>query len=373
MFLPHSWHSKNAPERGDNVQKRNQLKKRWFAIKIPAVVLSIVIAVTMTVIPAYAISAQLIPIGRTAGIKMFSQGIMLVKLSPVETQEGQVYPAKKAGLLEGDMLLEVNGQTLTSNEQLQKALIHCDGAPVNLRVKRDGKTLNVSVKPVKSSSDGLYKIGVFVRDSMAGIGTITFVDPATHIFGSLGHGICDIDTGILMPLASGSVMEATVKSVKRGEVGSPGELQGDFNLKEDMGNVVKNTDAGIYGVLYSDDYYKNLKAVSVASKSEVKTGPAQILSNVAGDRAKLYSIEIQKIYPDGDDMGRSMSIRITDPELLQETGGIVQGMSGSPVLQNGKLVGAVTHVLVNDPHKGYAIFIENMLKEADNVSHTIAA
>lgn len=353
--------------------QKNQLKNQGFKHKFAARLMTFLLACSMTALQAFAVSSELIPIGRTAGIKMFSQGVMLVKLSPVMTEDGQVFPAKDAGLLEGDMLIEVNGKVLTSNEQLQQVLLEGNGCPISVKIKRNGKTINVPVQPVKNAADGLYRIGVFVRDSMAGIGTITFVDPTTRIFGSLGHGICDIDTGLLMPLASGSIMQAAVKGVKKGESGAPGELQGEFNLKEDMGTVEKNTDCGIYGELYDDSYYKNLKAVPVASKDEVKTGPAQILSNIEGEKSKLYAIDIQKIYPEGDDMGRSMSIRITDPELLQKTGGIVQGMSGSPVLQNGKLVGAVTHVLVNDPHKGYAIFIENMVKEADDISNTTAA
>lgn len=347
-------------------------KRRKKGVKIGRRIICLVLP-ALYLITSVAAAGKVIPVGRAAGIKMFSHGVMLTKLSAVETEKGIVWPAKQAGLLEGDVLLSIGGEGISSNEQLQQLIAKSGGNAVKVKAERSGKAITASVTPVQSKKDGTYKIGVLVRDSMAGIGTITFVDPETGVFASLGHGVCDVDTGLLLPLESGSVMEASVAGVKKGESGAPGELHGEFNLKKDMGQLSKNTDAGVYGVLSEDGYYRNLQAIPVADRSEIRTGAAQILSNVEGEEARLYDIEITKLYPDGDDMGRSMSIKVTDPVLLAKTGGIVQGMSGSPVIQNGRLIGAVTHVLVNDPQKGYAIFIEKMLAEADCASAEKAA
>ncbi|WP_143436119.1 SpoIVB peptidase [Intestinibacillus massiliensis] len=312
---------------------------------------------------AYAAApAEVIPIGRTAGIKMSAEGVMVVRLSGVQTAIGEVYPAKQAGLHEGDQIVSADGKQVTSNESLQKTVAAAGEKAVALQVRRDGQAMEVKVIPVMDTT-GQYKIGVMVRDSMAGIGTITYVDPDTGAYGSLGHGICDMDTGVLLPLGKGSVMESAVSGVQKGEAGKPGELKGEFNLQQDMGSVVKNTDSGVFGTLTDDSYYKALGKMQVAAASEVKAGPAQILSNIEGEETALYDVEIVKIYDENDDLGRCMMLHVTDPKLLDKTGGIVQGMSGSPLIQNGKLVGAVTHVLVNDPTRGYAIFVEKMLEE----------
>ena len=199
---------------------------------------------------------------------------------------------------------------------------------------------------------------------MAGIGTVTYYDPSTGAFGALGHGITDMDTSLLMPFSSGSVLASTVKAVKRGEVGSAGELRGDFDLQSDLGDLYANTDCGIFGCLEENGAsWQQDEALPVASPSEVETGPATILANVQGDEVRSYDVEILKIIHNGGD-GRELVLSVTDPDLIAATGGIVQGMSGSPILQNGKFVGAVTHVLLNDPTKGYGIFLETMLKAA---------
>lgn len=293
---------------------------------------------------------------------MLAEGVMVVRISAVQTANGEQYPAKQAGLREGDQIVTANGQQVTSNESLQKAVTAAGNKTITLKISREGQQLELKVMPV-CDKGGKYKIGVMVRDSMAGIGTITYVDPQTGEYGSLGHGICDTDTGALLPLAKGNVMEAAVSGVQKGEAGKPGELKGEFNLQQDMGTVEKNTPNGVFGVLTDDSYYKTLSKMQVAKTEEVQVGPAQVLSNIEGESTALYNVEITKIYDENDELGRCMMLHVTDPKLLQKTGGIVQGMSGSPVIQNGKLVGAVTHVLVNDPTRGYAIFIEKMIGE----------
>ena len=198
---------------------------------------------------------------------------------------------------------------------------------------------------------------------MAGIGTMTYYDPESGSFGALGHGITDVDTAQLMSLGSGSIMETTVKAVKKGEKGEPGELKGDFSVQRDVGTVTVNSDGGIFGTVSDADFPARSQAVPVAGAEEVKPGSAVILSTVSGEEIREYQVEIVKVFRDADST-RNLLLRITDPELLQATGGIVQGMSGSPILQNGKLVGAVTHVMINDPTQGYGIFAENMLVRA---------
>ena len=222
--------------------------------------------------------------------------------------------------------------------------------------------MKLAAQPVLGT-DGTWRLGAWIRDSMAGIGTVTFYDPATGSFGALGHGVTDTDTGLLMPLGDGSVMRASVKAVKRGSAGEPGELKGSFDLAHDLGELYANTEQGVFGSMESCSYTEG-DALPVAGAGEVHAGPAAILSNVSGDRVESYAIEIVRVL--GSTGVQNLLIQVTDPALIQQTGGIVQGMSGSPILQDGKLVGAVTHVMVNEPSKGYGILIENMLEQAGN-------
>lgn len=233
---------------------------------------------------------------------------------------------------------------------------------MELAVSRDGEDLRLTAEPVLSG-DGTYRLGAWIRDSMAGIGTVTFYDPDTGTFGALGHGITDADTGLLMPLGDGAVMDASVKAVKRGAAGEPGELKGSFDLEHDRGELYANTDRGVFGVMEDFDFAGS--AVPVAAPGEVRTGGAVIRANVSGDGVEEYAIEITRVL---EQTGvQNLLLRVTDQRLIDQTGGIVQGMSGSPILQDGKLVGAVTHVMVNDPQKGYGILIENMLSAAGRV------
>lgn len=201
---------------------------------------------------------------------------------------------------------------------------------------------------------------------MAGIGTMTFYDPQTGTFGALGHGINDVDTAQLMPLQSGGVMEASVTDVKKGVKGTPGALQGTFNTSRDVGGLWANTDGGVFGTLADQKMVEGLTPMEVAAPAEIQIGPATILSNITGETVEEYTVEITKVYLADDGDTRDLMLTVTDPRLLEGTGGIVQGMSGSPILQNGKIIGAVTHVLVNDPTTGYGIFLENMLSAANN-------
>ena len=300
---------------------------------------------------------MLVPSGRTIGIKLFSDGVLVIGLAEVETAGGMSAPGAECGLKVGDVIEEANGTEVESSEQFS-ALLQC-GGPVELEVSRGGEDLTLSAHPVLDE-DGMWRLGAWIRDSMAGIGTVTYYDPESGAFGALGHGVTDSDTGLLMPLGDGAVMASSVKAVKKGSAGEPGQLRGEFDLTRDIGTLCANTDRGVFGNLGTDSMFSFGKAIPVASAEEVKTGRAVILSNVQGDRVEEYEIEILRVLD--REGAQNLLLRVMDEKLIAETGGIVQGMSGSPIIQNGKLVGAVTHVLVNDPSRGYGLLIENMLE-----------
>lgn len=299
---------------------------------------------------------MLVPVGHTVGIKLFSRGVLVVKLSEGGT------PAKASGLQTGDVIVKCAGSTVTSTEQFQDLLQESGGKSTDLQVKRDGGSMTISVEP-EANDEGVYCIGAWIRDSMAGIGTVTYYDPANQSFGALGHGITDVDTAQLMPFSNGSILPSTVKAVKKGESGTAGELRGDFDLTGDLGSLYANTNSGVFGTL--EDAGSALAQGEAVPVGEAEPGPAVIRSNVRGDTVEEFDIKIVGVVSDASD-GRDMLITVTDPELLAITGGIVQGMSGSPILQNGRLVGAVTHVLLNSPEKGYGVSIQNMLETAEN-------
>ena len=301
--------------------------------------------------------SELVPSGRAVGVKLFADGVLVVDL-----RDG-ASPARACGLKEGDVILTCNGVDIQSTEHLQELLAQNKEDRATLEIQRGNRQLALMATP-EESDDGTYRLGAYVRDSMAGIGTMTFYDPQSGVFGALGHGVTDVDTGKLMPLDEGSTMDASVKAVRRGESGCPGELRGEFDLTRDSGTLYANTDCGIFGRADTQNFTApDAAALPLAQRDEVKTGRATILSNVSGTEVEEYEIEIEKVFSASADT-RNLLLRVTDEELLQKTGGIVQGMSGSPILQDGKLVGAVTHVLVNDATRGYGIFIENMLDAA---------
>lgn len=307
---------------------------------------------------------MVVPMGRAVGIKLFSDGVMVVGFSQIPAAGGNVVPAKTCGLREGDVITHINAAEVDTIEEVQQELAKIGGEEMSIRAVRGGKPLQVTAQAVKCSTDGSYKLGAWLRDSMAGIGTVTYYDPQTGEFGALGHGINDIDTALLMPMESGGVISASVTDVKKGAKGEPGELHGEFDTSGDIGALWANTGHGVFGTLEKDGL-DPAKPVEVAAGDQVETGKAVIYSNISGDEVKTYEVEITKLFPHAAD-GRDMMVKVTDPALLEATGGIVQGMSGSPILQNGRLIGAVTHVLVGDPTQGYGILAERMLKTGES-------
>lgn len=296
------------------------------------------------------------PGGDAFGIKLYTKGVIVIGIDSVTTESGSADPADKAGLKSGDIITHINGEKALSSQQLTDAVENSNGNSVKIKVDRNGEIFDLALKPAMSVN-GKYKAGIWVRDSSAGIGTVTFYDNDSMIFAGLGHGVCDIDTGKIMPLENGEAVRAKVNGFYKSSPGNPGELCGVFTDLV-LGSLRVNGETGVYGKLLQPS---DAKAVPVALENEVKLGKAQMITTIDDTGAHYYDIEIVKIYPSSDLSTRNMIIKITDAELLEKTGGILQGMSGSPIIQNSMLVGAITHVFVNEPERGYAIFAERML------------
>lgn len=304
---------------------------------------------------------MVIPGGNAFGIKMFTEGVIVVGLSDVSSGDIR-NPAKAAGIKVGDIILTMGGRNVQSNEDVGAIVSASKGKPLDVELERSGSRQTIKICPVKSD-DGVYRAGIWVRDSSAGIGTMTFYDPAAGVFAGLGHAICDIDTGSIMPLHSGEIVDVSILGVNKGASGTPGELKGTF-LPKTTGELKVNSQCGIFGTGEMPD--SDAAPVPLALRCEVEEGPAIIRCTLSDNKVQEFEAVIEKVSIAQDNPTKNMVIHVTDPELLEKTGGIVQGMSGSPILQNGKLVGAVTHVFVNDPTRGYGIFAENMAEMARN-------
>lgn len=302
-----------------------------------------------------------VPCGEPFGIKLLTDGVIVVEVSSFETENGFKSPAKECGILEGDIIKSIDGKSVNSNSDAEKIISSSCGNEILLDMVRDGQCFTLKLRPEKCISDGKYRAGLWVRDSSAGIGTMTFYDNETHLFAGLGHPVCDIDTGEIFPLSSGEVVKVSINGIKKGRSGVPGELMGGFISALSVGSLELNTSSGLYGTI--ENFWSMHQAIPLGMRQEIETGKAYIYTTISGSSPKQYEIVIEKIDLADSEESRNMIIRVTDEELLKETGGIVQGMSGSPIIQNGKLVGAVTHVFVNNPTKGYAIFADTMYEQ----------
>ena len=308
-------------------------------------------------------AAMVIPCGDVAGIKIHTDGVLVVAISYTEDSSGSRHtPAKDSGLKTGDIITKIGGVSVRDSKHFSEIVEKSESNTLSVDYIR-GEDRRITVVTPTLTSDG-YRIGAWIRDSTAGIGTITFFDPQTRMFAALGHGISDVDTGQLLSVANGNITGCSIASITRGKNGAPGELKGVF-ANNDIGIILENSPIGLYGTAEADEF-AGREAIPVAARFEIQPGSAQILNSLDGSSVESYDIEIEKVMTQNND-GKGMIIRVTDPELLEKTGGIVQGMSGSPIIQNGKLVGAVTHVLVNDPTRGYGIFIELMIDKANQI------
>ncbi len=328
-------------------------ERRWRTAAAVCAVLVSVVFLSAAVSAADELCAG----GMPFGVRFQTDGIIIESVEDVKTASGAVCPAKRAGLAPGDLILSVNGERVASAEGLIGIIADSGGHEIKLLCRRGGEERTVSLLPVKDEK-GVFRAGMWVRDSAAGIGTVTFYDPETGSFAGLGHGICDSTTGELIPLVTGKVTDVTIFGVERGVAGTPGELKGYFGSRE-TGTICKNSVTGVYGTF--DEAPDGAVPAKVIHRDEVKTGDAIIRCTLADGKMRDYTARISEI-DHGSRTSKSFVITITDKALIDATGGIVQGMSGSPVFQDGGLVGAVTHVMINDPTRGYGIFIDNMLE-----------
>lgn len=298
--------------------------------------------------------------GESFGIKLYTDGVIIVGIRDVETDKGKCNPAKEAGLEKGDIIIEINGKKVYSADSVTDILNDNNGKDYKITVKRNGNYKEFLLKPAYSSSQGCYKVGLWVRDSTAGVGTITYYDKSNNTVSALGHPITDVDTNEIMPILDGEAVRATVTKIYKSKAGEAGSLCCEFT-NDIIGTLKKNCQSGIYGKYTCT--LKNTYEYEVASPNEIVRGPVQILCTIDSGKAKFYNAQISRISYRENKKGKNMVVKITDERLLEKTGGIVQGMSGSPIIQNGKLVGVLTHVIVDSPEKGYAIFAQDMVDE----------
>ncbi|MEE1056593.1 MAG: SpoIVB peptidase [Acutalibacteraceae bacterium] len=303
---------------------------------------------------------KVIPCGTPFGIKLFTKGVMVVKTDKIIVDNKTYNPARDSGIEIGDIITKVNSQEVNFTEDLPVIVNESNGNSITLTIVRDNKEIVKNIIPVNTGDDS-YKIGVWVRDSSAGIGTMTFYHPESHAFGGLGHGICDVDTGTLLPMAQGEVTGAEIESITKAKAGVAGTLNGYHCDNGCTGYVISNCGSGVFG--YINQSPIDHSEMTVAYKQQVKTGKAQIITTLDNGSPQYYDIEIESINYNEHAKTKNIVIKITDVDLLNKTNGIVQGMSGSPIIQDNRLVGAVTHVFVNEPNRGYGIFAENMIED----------
>lgn len=309
---------------------------------------------------------MVIPGGMPVGIYLETDGVMILGTERIQSVDGMQYNPAEHLVKSGDYIVGINGRQIDTKAQLVEAVSQLKEDEVVLNVKRNGEEIYIRFKAVKCGVDE-YKLGIWVRDNTQGLGTVTFLN-ADSEFGALGHGIHDIDTNELLNISDGTLYITSIRDIQKGESGSPGGMEGIiiYNNYNVLGTITKNTDVGIFGTVDRiDALFSEQKPMETAKKEEVEDGPAVIRCAVSGE-IREYDIEITGVDYYTNEINKGLTIEVTDEELLKETGGIVQGMSGSPIIQNGKLIGAVTHVFVNDPKKGYGIFIENMLEMCEN-------
>ena len=316
--------------------------------------------VNVSVIP----KTTVIPLGTAIGMKLYTKGVLVVGMSQISTISNEkTKPYENSGIEQGDMIVAVNNKKVSTTEELIEEVNKSNGNSVKIKYLKNNETQETSITPVKSKDN--YKIGLWVRDAAAGVGTLTFYEPSTNSFMALGHGISDIDTEKIVEISNGELITANIISIKKGEKGNPGEIKGTIDCGNKIGEISKNTNLGVYGNVTNKNYldidYSN--ELEVAARNEIKEGKAQIICQLDNDGKKEYDIEIKKIYTTNNEDNKSMLIKVTDENLLNKTGGIIQGMSGAPIIQNGKFIGAVTNVLVNDPTQGYAVFADMMIKQ----------
>lgn len=302
------------------------------------------------------------PIGRTIGLKLYTDGVLVVGMSEVDGLDGNKHiPYKNSGIKEGDMIREINGQEIKNTESLINIVNNTEGKDVSIKYQRNGEIIYTQMTPIKTAED-TYMLGLWVRDAAAGIGTLTYYEEASGKFAALGHGIADVDTDNLLNISNGELVTTQIVSIVKGLKGRVGEIRGIIEGGQKIGEIDKNTEIGVYGTVTNLEFINSikLKEVQVANRNEIKTGDAKIICQVENGKVEEFNIKIKRIYKSSKN-NKSMLIEITDENLINKTGGIIPGMSGTPIIQNDKFIGAITNVLLNSPTQGYAIFADMMM------------
>lgn len=312
--------------------------------------ISALLAIIFIYPSVYAQPTEVIPIGRTVGIRLYTEGLLVIGSSEINGRD----IAKECGIQINDHITKINGKNIENTEEFSQ-IVNSTPNGVQLSITRDGQNIEINTTPEKD--EDIYRLGLWVRDSTAGIGTVTYYNPQTKSFAALGHSINDVDTGNILSVKSGNILNCNILSVRKSEKGLPGEINGSFE-GDKIGDITINSDIGIFGTMTCDEFDNENETLPVAAKEQVKEGEAYIVSDAFGTENNQYAIEIKKITNSSD---KGLVIEITDPRLIDMAGGIIQGMSGSPIIQNGMLIGAVTHVFVNSPLKGYGTLAENMI------------
>ncbi len=315
-------------------------------------------------------NAKVVPIGKIIGLKLYTNGVLIVGMSEIEDENNILSkPYENSDIKEGDTILKINEKEIEDIENLKDIVNNSNGKKLELTLLREGSIVTSNITPIQTKNNE-YKLGLWVKDAATGVGTMTFYEPESKVYAVLGHGITDSDTDSLINIDSGELVTSRIISIKKGEVDEPGEIKGTILNQQTIGEVIKNTQFGIYGRLnnLTSLNIDTSKEIDVALRDEIELGEAKVLCAVDNSNvAKEYSIEIEKIYIDNDFNNKSMLIKVTDEELLEKTGGIIRGLSGAPILQNGKFIGAITNVLVSNPEIGYAIFGDLMVKEMSKI------
>lgn len=287
--------------------------------------------------------SKVVPVGKAIGMKLYTEGVLVVGMSEINGKK----PYENSGIQEGDAIIEINNEQIENTNDLIETVNKSNGKTVEVKYKRNEQTITTSIEPAKVNENE-YKLGLWVRDAAAGVGTMTFYEPSSGMFAALGHGIADIDTSELINIESGELTTTNILSIVKGQKGTPGEIRGTIENSESLGSIYKNTSFGVYGKVQSKNKLdiNNMEEMDVALRDEIKTGKAQILCELENGKTEKYDVEIKKVYLNNNENNKSMVIKITDEKLIEKTGGIIQGMSGAPIIQNGKFIGAVTHVFV---------------------------
>lgn len=330
---------------------RSKIKRLYATVTVFALILCVILPISA--------NERFLPGGMPFGVKLCCEGVLVVGVGEVETENGMVSPAKNAGICVRDVIVGIDGKKVLSAQDVVDAVNGSGGSAISFEIKRGEEAITVEVAPV-IGSEKKPRTGLLVRDSTAGIGTVTLIDPVTGAFAGLGHGICDSDTGELMPLKRGVVVDVTINGIVKGQSGVPGELKGYFSSGK-IGSLIGNTECGVFGVFGRLPENIDDDVIETAEYSEIIEGDAELICTLDDSGRQRYKVNISDIDHSGRDV-KNFVVNVTDERLLERTGGIVQGMSGSPIIQNGKLIGAVTHVMIGDPSRGYGIFIGNMLR-----------